>query len=76
MQFTQYENRFSDYLYEHLLANDMTRFWKWWSAKTCKNVMSVSCVDGKQDNEGIANIFKDKFISISSVCQDLSLIHI
>ena len=32
--------------------------------------MSVSCVDSKQDNEGIANIFKDKFSSISSVCQD------
>jgi len=34
-----YENRFSDDLYEHLLAKDMTRFWKvWsiWSTKTCK----------------------------------------
>jgi len=37
-----YENRFSDHLYDHLLA--MTKFWKVWSAKTCKNVTSVKCV--------------------------------
>ena len=59
-----YENRFSDDLYEHFLAKDMMNFWKVWSAKTCKHIMSVSCVDGKTDYLDTANVFREKFNSV------------
>jgi len=65
-----YENRFIDDLYDHLLAKDMTTFWKVWSAKTCKNVTSVKCVDGKTNNEDTANVFKDKFSSVGVALND------
>ena len=67
-----YENRFSDELYDHMLAKDMSKFWKVWSAKTCKNITSVKCVDGKMNNDDIANVFREKFSSVSSPCHDHS----
>jgi len=61
-----YENRFIDDLYDRLLAKDMTKFWKVWSAKTCKNVTSVKCMDSKTNNEDIANVFSEKLSSVDA----------
>ena len=52
-----YEGRFSDELFEHLLNKDMNNFWKTWSSKTCKNVLTVAHIDGEADDHKIADIF-------------------
>jgi len=41
MRVRTYENRFSDELFDHMMSKDMKSFWKVWSKKTCKNVVSV-----------------------------------
>jgi len=38
---------FSDKLFDHMVSKDMKSFWKVWSKKTCKNVVSVDHVDDK-----------------------------
>jgi len=43
---TEYEDKFSDELYEHLLSKDMPGFWKTWSAKTGKKFMNLPNIDG------------------------------
>ena len=60
-----YENRFSDELFEHLMSKDMQNFWKVWSNKASNNVLSVGCIDGSTDDFDIANVFRDKFSSLS-----------
>jgi len=63
-----YESRFSDELFDHLLSKDMQRFWRAWSSKTCKNVLSVGSIDGLNDNVDIAdvfNVFRDRFSACS-----------
>ena len=67
-----YENRFSDELYDHLLTKDMNSFWKIWSAKICKKITSVNCVDGKTASLDIANVFSDKFSFAGSTSQSHS----
>ena len=56
-----YEDRFSDELYEHLLSKDMPGFWKTWSAKTSKKLLHVPNIDGKVDDVSIAEVFRSKF---------------
>ena len=65
-----YETKFSDELFEHMLSKDMNSFWKVWSKKTCKNVISVDHIDDKTDDLDIANVFKDSF-NIFSACNDV-----
>jgi len=56
-----FENSFSDELHEHLLSKDINGFWRMWSAKTSKKILSVSNVDGKTSSHDIAGAFKNKF---------------
>jgi len=56
-----HEGKFSDELYEHLLSKDMNSFWKTWSSKACKKVLSVASIDGEADDHKIADIFCKKF---------------
>jgi len=50
-----------DDLYDHLLAKDMSNFWKTWSRKICKNIISADAIDGHTGNVEISDIFKNKF---------------
>ena len=43
----------------------MQRFWRAWSSKTCKNVLSVGSIDGLNDNVDIADVFRDRFSACS-----------
>ena len=36
-----------------------------WSNKASNNVLSVGCIDGSTDDFDIANVFRDKFSSLS-----------
>lgn len=61
----QYENRFSDELYNNLLNKDMPSFWKIWNVKNSdnKSVLS-SCIDNLSDDLSIASCFKHKFSNV------------
>ena len=56
-----YEQRFTDDLYNHMLSKDMNNFWKTWSRKTSKNIISVNTIDGHTDSAEIVDVFKNKF---------------
>ena len=68
---SDYENRFSDELYEHLLSKDMTGFWKTWSAKTSNKVFNVPNIDGEVNDGKIAEVFRCKFEGQAGVCNSL-----
>ena len=56
-----YEDQFSDDTLKHLSSKDMNAFWRTWSAKTCKKVLSTNCVDGVTDDYHLAEMFRQKF---------------
>jgi hypothetical protein len=62
----EYENKFSDELYEQLLAKDMFSFWKSWSRRAAHGRVRASCIDGKIKDVDIAEVFKGKFSNIAS----------
>jgi hypothetical protein len=68
----EYEDKFSDELYEHLLSKDMPGFWKTWSAKTGKKFMNVPNIDGNVDDVAIAEVFRSKFEGQVGGCSDRS----
>jgi hypothetical protein len=51
-----YENKFSDELYEQLLAKDMFYFWKSWSRCAAHGRVRASCIDGKINDVDIAEV--------------------
>ena len=69
---SEYEDKFSDELYEHLLSKDMPGFWKTWSAKTGKKFMNVPNIDGNVDDVAIAEVFRSKFEGQVGGCSDRS----
>jgi len=65
---SDYENRFSDELFEQLLSKNVAGFWRTWSVKTSKNFLNVPNIDGKTNDGKIAEVFRYKFESQADVC--------
>lgn len=67
----EYEDRFSDELYDQLLAKDMPGFWKTWSSKSSKKVINIPNVDGSVGDPTIAEVFRRKFESETGSLSDV-----
>jgi Reverse transcriptase (RNA-dependent DNA polymerase) len=68
----EYEDKFSDELYEHFLSKDMCSFWKTWSAKTSKKILKVTKIDDCLNDNDIAEAFCSKFESQADDIQAFS----
>jgi len=60
-----FENRVSDELYDNLIEKDMLSFWKTWNSKLGSKPIYATQINGLSSDLSIADIFADKFASIS-----------
>jgi hypothetical protein len=71
----EYEEKYSDELYDSLCDKDMFSFWKKWNSIGKNKIICPQHVDGKTEDRDISDVFMNKFNEMNSISSVNALIN-